>query len=239
MMIEAHHTLKHLAVIMDGNRRWAIKHNKDPFQGHLHGAKSAMKLIKNCLNYDIPYISLFAFSKENWARSQAEVVYLWESISYQLEETTSFLIDNHIKFLPIGDKNNWPEKSKILLERLCQQTKHGHKMTLLVALDYSGQWDIQQAVIKAQELNCVSEWTSFLLTAGIPDPDILIRTGYEKRISNFYLYNLAYTELFFPKVYWPDFDQNHLMTILDQYDRRERRFGVDKAVSEDHYARSI
>jgi undecaprenyl diphosphate synthase len=218
--------LKHLAIIMDGNRRWAAEHGKEAYQGHLQGAKKARDCLAACLNAGIPYVSLFAFSKENWSRSQQEVAYLWDIIALQLQETTSFLMSQEVRFIAIGDKNNWPAKSRTILEQLINKTQHFTKMTVLLVLDYSGQWDIDQAVVRAAESGNAPEWKRFLLTSSYPDPDILIRTGCEKRLSNFYLYNLAYTELFFPKVYWPDFTEEYLKEILSQYTKRKRRFGV-------------
>ena len=218
--------LKHIAIIMDGNRRWAAQHGQLPLQGHLNGAKNAINCLEACLDYGVSYVSLFAFSKENWARSPHEVNALWEIIALQLQDTRHFLHENNIKFIGVGDRDHWPVLSKEILLNLQEETEHYDRCTLIVALDYSGRWDIQQAIKKAEQANKLDSWESFLMTADFPDPDILIRTGFEKRLSNFYLYNLAYTELFFSNIYWPDFKKDDLRLVLEEFSKRKRRFGV-------------
>jgi undecaprenyl diphosphate synthase len=216
----------HVAVIMDGNRRWAASHSKEVIEGHLHGASSAMNFLKFCLKKQITYVSLFAFSKENWSRSPHEIDGIWKLIEIKFNEAKDFLLNEKIKFIPIGDKKNWPVSTQILLTDLEVATQHFNRLTLIVALSYSGKWDIEQAVERAHKEGNSLDWQKFLMTGLFPDPDILIRTGFEKRISNFYLYNLAYTELFFPKVFWPDFNEEHFTSILEDYYRRDRRFGA-------------
>lgn len=221
-----HPQIKHLAIIMDGNRRWAAQHGKLPIQGHLHGAKNAINCLEASLSFGVEYISLFAFSKENWARSPQEVSSLWEIIALQLQDTRSFLHEEKIRFIPLGDCDHWPAISREILLELQDQTQKYTRCTLIVALDYSGRWDIQQAVSKAISLRCPENWEDYLMTNKFPDPDLLIRTGFERRLSNFYLYNLAYTELSFPNVYWPDFNKEDLRIIIEDFSKRKRRFGV-------------
>lgn len=219
--------IRHIAAIMDGNRRWALSHSLSTIEGHFQGAKNAKAFLQSCLKLEIEYVSLFSFSKENWSRSVEEVNYLWMLIHKEFENSQDFFHDQEIRFIPIGDKNNWPLKTFDLLQQLEFETKNYSRLNFIMVLDYSGQWEIQYAVEQAVVHGSPLKWKDYLVTSLYPPPDILIRTGCEQRISNFYLYSLAYSELFFPNILWPDFKEEDLVLIINQYYQRTRRFGGD------------
>ena len=235
---------KHVAVIMDGNGRWANAQGLSRVAGHKRGADSVKALIKSCLHHEIPYLSIFAFSSENWNRPQQEVSALMDLLSNALETQTRKLHENGIKLRLLGDLSELSPKIQKQAEEALRLTKNNSKLEFSVAINYGGRWDITQAVKKvAQELEKgeisigdidESLINSHLSTAGIPDPDLFIRTSGEYRISNFLLWQAAYSEFYFSDILWPDFDEQAFTDALLKYTNRDRRFGnaVEKVEEE-------
>jgi len=225
----------HIAIIMDGNGRWAKSKNKERFYGHQEGVESVRVITETAAELGIDYLTLYAFSKENWNRPQEEVDALMELLVLSLEREVDTFNKNDIRLLAIGDLENLPEKSRTTLKRVIYDTSNNSKLTLVLALNYSSRWEIFNAAkLMAHdfqkggfELDDANEnyFTKYLTTNNIPDPELLIRTSGEYRISNFLLWQLAYTELFFSKKYWPDFRQVDFYEAIIDYQGRERRFG--------------
>jgi undecaprenyl diphosphate synthase len=225
----------HVAVIMDGNGRWATKRGMPRVAGHRKGADSVRSLIRACASRGISYLTLFAFSSENWRRPQPEVSRLMELFVSALDKDVTELHQNNVRFRVIGDRTG-------LEKPIVQKITSGEELTasntglkLNVAINYGGRWDILEACRKLAllategeiEVNAlqIDDIGSQLSTAGMPEPDLFIRTGGEHRISNFLLWQLAYTELYFTDVLWPDFDDQEFDKALDSYASRQRRFG--------------
>jgi undecaprenyl diphosphate synthase len=226
---------RHIAIVMDGNGRWAKQRFMPRVAGHRAGVEAARQVVKNCAKRHIEVLSLFAFSSENWHRPAQEVSYLMELFLKGLEREVSMLHDNNIQLRFIGDRTRFSEKLVSKIKEVEQLTLHNTGMVLLIAADYGGQWDITQAVqkltneIKAGQLTSaeitpakIAEHLSF---ADLPNPDLFIRTSGELRLSNFMLWQLAYTELYFTPTYWPDFNEQELDKALDHFSSRERRYG--------------
>jgi undecaprenyl diphosphate synthase len=226
---------RHIAIVMDGNGRWAKQRFMPSVAGHRAGVEAARQVVKNCAKRHIEVLSLFAFSSENWHRPAQEVSYLMELFLKGLEREVSMLHDNNIQLRFIGDRTRFSEKLVSKIKEVEQLTLHNTGMVLLIAADYGGQWDITQAVqkltneIKAGQLTSaeitpakIAEHLSF---ADLPNPDLFIRTSGELRLSNFMLWQLAYTELYFTPTYWPDFNEQELDKALDHFSSRERRYG--------------
>ncbi len=226
---------KHLAIIMDGNGRWARERNLNRIEGHRAGAESVRKIVRACRRIGIPILTLYAFSKENWQRPGREVQALWRLLRNYLKSELNEMMENSIRLNAIGDIHELPKSVKKLLISTMNKTADNHEMILNLALSYSGRNEIVRAAQKlaaacvAKELDPVdiSEIviSDNLDTAAMPDPDLLIRTSGEQRISNFLLWQMAYTELYVSSVYWPEFREPELMKALADYQRRERRFG--------------
>ncbi len=226
---------RHIAIIMDGNGRWAQKRLMPRFMGHNAGVKAVRKIVEYCAKQNIEVLSLFAFSSENWRRPKDEVSLLMELFMATLQSEVDKLDKNNIRLKIIGDKSGFPEKLQEKIRSAEAQTQENTGLTLLIAANYGGRWDITQAVSKiAQAINQgdilvqdISEEliSSHLVTAGLPEPDLFIRSGGEERISNFLLWQLAYTEFYFTESLWPDFDQKLLETAINSFKSRERRFG--------------
>ena len=226
---------KHIAVIMDGNGRWAKKQGAARIFGHKSAVKSVRDVTEGCAELGIQFLTLYAFSTENWNRPKFEVTALMELLVSTLSSEIKTLMDNNIKLASIGDKASLPEKCQRELEEAIEKTKSNNGMTLILALSYSGRWDITQAskrialdvaagVLKADEIS-QNTIDKYLVTSGIPDPELLIRTSGELRISNFLLWQMAYTEFFITETLWPDFRKEHLYQAIISYQERERRFG--------------
>jgi undecaprenyl diphosphate synthase len=226
---------KHVAIIMDGNGRWAENRGQPRFTGHLAGTKNAPRIIDAAIQAGVEVLSLFAFSTENWKRPQKEVNYLMgvflDSVKNQMDQ----LQTRQVRLRVIGERSKLPDELQRYIEEAENLTKHYSKLTLVFALNYSGRWDLLQATgaiskaikkgeLQVNELN-EAKLSQYLVTAGIPDPDLLIRTSGELRISNFFLWQLAYTELYFTDLYWPDFQEEEFMKALETYSKKERRFG--------------
>tara|TARA_R110000868_G_scaffold113997_8_gene305829 strand:- start:189 stop:941 length:753 start_codon:yes stop_codon:yes gene_type:complete len=226
---------QHIAVIMDGNGRWAKKRFMPRLAGHRAGVEAARQIVKNCARRQIKVLTLFAFSSENWRRPKTEVSHLMELFLTGLEREAAELHKNNIRLRFIGDRHRFSDRLIQKITEVEQQTKENSGMTLQIAADYGGQWDITRA---AQQLvkeavagtlgvddvtpEAIASRLSF---SDLPDPDLFIRTSGEMRISNFLLWQLAYAELYFTTVLWPDFDEEQLIQALQHYAKRERRYG--------------
>ncbi|MHA2620318.1 MAG: polyprenyl diphosphate synthase [bacterium JZ-2024 1] len=225
----------HLAIVMDGNGRWARARGLSRVEGHRKGAEVARVITQECARIGIKFLSLFAFSTDNWSRPRSEVEALFLLLKDYLRKERRTLTDNGIAFRAIGNLSELPEDVLALIADTERDTRHLNRMHLVLALNYSGQWDILQATrhIVQDALSgkitpntlTYKRFESYLSTADLPPPDLLIRTSGECRISNFYLYPLAYTELYFTPTLWPDFTVDELGEALEEYRRRERRFG--------------
>ena len=226
---------QHVAVIMDGNGRWAKQHGKERLFGHYNGVESVRVVVETSVKLGIKYLTLYTFSTENWNRPKAEVDGLMELLVDNIIKETPTFHKNNIRFTTIGDNSLLPEKALRKLEECIAETVSNTGMTLVLALSYSSRWEITDAVrriaakVKDGELSIddindqvVSE---NLTTAGIPDPELLIRTSGELRLSNYLLWQMAYTELYFTDTLWPDFREESLYEAIVDYQKRERRFG--------------
>lgn len=222
---------QHVAIVMDGNGRWAAKRNLPRIEGHRQGVLVVKEIIQACLKHDIPFLSLFTFSHENWARPAEEVNFLMELFLTSLTTELDGLIEHGIRLRFLGSRRELTTNLIDKMNHAEQQTDINSRLTLNIALNYSGKWDILQAVEKlfsdnAQTLKISEDLlSSYLCTHGMPDPDLFIRTSGEQRISNFFLWQLAYTELFFTQDFWPDFNLECFEKALAFYHSRERRFG--------------
>lgn len=226
---------QHVAVIMDGNGRWAKQHNKPRIFGHRNGVRSVRAISEAATEIGIPYLTLYAFSTENWDRPKLEVSALMDMLVITIKDELETMNKNNIRLAAIGDIERLPGATKKALLQGIANTQNNTRMTLTLALNYSSRWEITEAMKKAANLalkgqlkpedidpNLVS---SLMATNGVPDPELLIRTSGEHRISNFLLWQIAYTELYFSDVYWPDFDKEEFFTAILSYQQRERRFG--------------
>ncbi len=231
---------KHVAVIMDGNGRWANSQGLSRVAGHKRGVDSVKSLIKSCIEHEIPYLSIFAFSSENWNRPESEVSALMELLGNALETQTKKLNENGVRLQLLGDMSRFSDKIQELAKQSEKATVANDTLVFNVAINYGGRWDIAQACRKlAQKVESgelkASDIDEHMInnhvsTAGIPDPDLFIRTSGEYRISNFLLWQAAYSEFYFTDVLWPDFDEHEFTDALIKYTNRDRRFGnaVDK-----------
>jgi undecaprenyl diphosphate synthase len=223
---------KHIAVIMDGNGRWAKIRNLPRVEGHKAGLKAVKEIIETCPRIGIQYLTLYAFSKENWKRPKSEVKTLWELLAKYLRKESNTLVENEFKLNVIGQLERIPDKTKKELLRVMDMTKNFNKFFINLALNYSGRSEIIDAVKKILDTdgiegNDLNEelFSKYIYTSGIPDPDLLIRTSGELRISNFLLWQIAYSEIWVTPVYWPDFNRRHMIEAIVDYQNRERRFG--------------
>lgn len=222
---------QHVAVIMDGNGRWAKQKNKNRVFGHKNGVQSVRNIVEAAGELGIKYLTLYAFSTENWQRPKSEVSALMELLATALNNEVKKLHKNKVAFKIIGNISDLPPKVQSKLNEAVELTKDNTGLTLILALSYSFKWDLTNAVqnilsndIRPSDVNpdLISDYLS---TAEYPDPELLIRTGGEKRISNFLLWQLAYSELYFTDILWPDFNKEHFYEALLDFRQRERRFG--------------
>lgn len=227
--------LSHIAVIMDGNGRWARMQGKERLYGHLHGVESVRAVTEAAVALGIRYLTLYTFSTENWNRPKAEVDGLMELLVENIIKETPTFRKNNIRFTVIGDISMLPESARMRLEECMSETAGHTGMTLVLALSYSSRWEIVRAArliadrvargdLKTSEID-ERTFENYLTTAGIPDPDLVIRTGGEVRLSNYLLWQSAYAELYFTDLFWPDFRAEHLYMAIIDYQQRERRFG--------------
>ena len=220
--------IKHVAIIMDGNGRWGLKHNKSRNYGHRAGLKTVEKIIKISIKKKIPYLTLFAFSTENWRRPQKEINFLLKLLESFLQTKLSQLIEQKIKLKIIGDKNKFPKRIKKIINYSEDKTKKNKKLYINLAINYGSKSEIVESIkriLKNKQNVSEKKISSNLYTSDIPDPDILIRTGNTKRLSNFLLWQLAYSEIFFEKKLWPDFNENDYLKILNKFKLIKRNFG--------------
>jgi len=229
--IDINNLPKHIAITMDGNGRWAESKGKLRVFGHKNGVKSVRDTVEGAAEIGIKFLTLYAFSNENWNRPEKEVNALMTLLVSAINKETKTLMDNNIRLRTIGDFNKLPSKAQKQLHEAIIETKDNTKMTLVLALSYSGRWEILNAVkniIKdRKEPKEINEATfqQYLSTKSVPDPELLIRTSGESRISNFLLWQIAYSELYFTDTLWPDFRRAHLYKAILDYQSRERRFG--------------
>lgn len=226
---------KHLAIIMDGNGRWAENKGRNRIHGHSHGVKAVQEVVEEAVQLKIEYLTLYAFSTENWSRPQEEIGILMKLLVNTLRNEFEKLLENRIKLNVIGSIHQLPEMVQNELEYVVQQTQNNSEMTLTLALSYGGREELTNVIKKLANKvkdNIISPEkidqsiiNEHLYTQNLPDVDLLIRTSGEKRISNFLLWQIAYAELYFSKVLWPDFTKKHLHKALISYQKRERRFG--------------
>jgi len=227
---------QHLAIIMDGNGRWAARRSLDRVTGHQKGAESVRMIVRASREIGIPYLTLFAFSSENWSRPPGEVDALMILLRNYLETELQEMLENNIRLLAIGDLARLPKEVVATLQESVKKTSQATGMTLTLALSYGGRDDILQAVrrimthcqdgnLSPQEID-ENLFSKYLWTANLPDPDLLIRTSGEMRVSNFFLWQIAYTEIYVTSTLWPDFDREEFVQALLSYQNRERRFGL-------------
>ncbi len=225
----------HIAVIMDGNGRWAKEKGQDRLFGHYHGVESVRDIVEGCAELGIEYLTLYAFSTENWDRPDDEVSGLMELLVETIKKEVETLNKNNIRLHVIGDMDMMPDYAKAELNEALADTQSNTGLNLIMALSYSSRWELIEAVkkiakdVESGKLQPQSIdhkiFQSYLCTSGFPDPELMIRTSGEYRISNFLLYQLAYTELYFTNVLWPDFRKENLYEAILDFQRRERRFG--------------
>lgn len=227
---------KHVSIIMDGNGRWANEQGHERVYGHQHGADSVRASIECALETGVKYLSLYAFSEENWGRPKDEVNYLMRLMSESIYNEMEALIKNGVRFRVLGNLAKLPEDLQESIEMLEEKTKDNTALNLILFVSYSGKWDIFQAAKRFAQANAGSidsctdpaEFAKYLVTDGIPDPDLIIRTSGEQRISNYLLWQGAYSELVFVKKMWPDFGKEDFKEALAEYASRERRYGKVK-----------
>ena len=222
---------QHIAIIMDGNGRWANERGKERSFGHQAGVDAVHKITSECVRLGVKYLTLYTFSTENWNRPAEEVSALMGLILTSLEE--EIFMKNNVRFRMIGDMNRLPADVQVKIKELEEHTAKNDAMTAVIALSYSSRWEITKAVrdIVADAPKEITEDTisQYLETRFMPDPELLIRTGGEKRISHYLLWQIAYSELYFCDTYWPDFDEEALHLAIADYQGRQRRFGKTEA----------
>ncbi|MBC9933763.1 isoprenyl transferase [Chitinophaga qingshengii] len=226
---------RHIAIIMDGNGRWAKERGQDRLYGHHEGVESVRNIVETCAELGIGYLTLYAFSTENWDRPVYEVNGIMELLVNTIRKEVGTLSKNNIRLSVIGDMSMLPPQAQQEMEEAIALTSHNTGLNLIMALSYSARWEIVNAAqkialdVKKGTLDPATVtpevWDKYLCTAGLPDPELMIRTSGECRISNFLLYQLAYAELYFTETRWPDFRNEHLYQAILNYQTRERRFG--------------
>jgi undecaprenyl diphosphate synthase len=229
---EAGHIPRHIAIIMDGNGRWAKKRFLPRVAGHKRGVESVRSTVRACAKLGVEHLTLFAFSSENWRRPLEEVRFLMQLFALALQDEVSKLHENNIRLRVIGDRSRFDQNLLRLIQDAEEKTKQNQKLTLNIAANYGGRWDILQAMNRMLREHpgrsadySESDLAPYLSMHDAPEPDLFIRTGGEQRVSNFLLWQLAYTELYFTETLWPDFDAAALDAAIVSYQQRERRFG--------------
>ena len=226
---------RHIAIVMDGNGRWAQHQGMTRVAGHKRGLESARKIVKASIEYNIKYLTLFAFSSENWRRPETEVKFLMKIFANALERRIKKLHQNGVRLRVIGDLNRFGEKIQGLIRKAEGLTRNNDSLYLTIAANYGGRWDMTQACqniaqqvadkkINKEDVN-EDLITSYLSTSDTPAPDLFIRTGGEQRISNFLLWDIAYSELYFTRCLWPEFNETEFQNALHAYAGRQRRYG--------------
>ena len=223
--------LKHIAIIPDGNRRWAKEHLLPSMMGHKKGVEALKNIVKACAEFDIKYLTMYAFSTENWNRKKEEVDFLMELLANTIKNELQELDENNVKLLFLGNLKELKPNLQEILENAQETTKNNTGVNLNIAINYGSRDEITQAVkniVKkgyredeiTEELICDN-----LYTKNIPDPDLLIRTSGEKRISNYLLWQIAYCEIYITNLYWPEFDREQLKLAIEEFAKRQRRWG--------------
>ncbi len=226
----------HVAVIMDGNGRWARFRNLPRAEGHLQGMESVRDVVTATRDLNIPFLTLYAFSKENWKRSEEEVKRLLEILGVYLQNELPLMMEKDIRFNIVGNLSDFPKRLRHQIMDVMEKTASNRSLVLSIALSYSGREEIVNAVklilndVKKGSLKRINEkvFSRYLYTRNMPDPDLLIRTSGEMRISNFLLWQIAYAEIYITDILWPDFGKEAYLEALEEYTRRERRFGSAK-----------
>ena len=226
----------HVAIIMDGNGRWAKQKKLKRVEGHRIGIDSVRNVTEACCEFGIPYLTLYAFSKENWSRPKEEVKTLMSLLGLYLENELPFMMENGVHFNIIGEKKDFSKTLQAQFDRVMKETAANKKVVLTIALSYSGRTEITRAVqlisddVKNGRIKRIDERTfkRYLYAPDMPDPDLLIRTSGEMRVSNFLLWQIAYTEIYFTDILWPDFRKEAFLDALQELAKRERRFGTIK-----------
>ena len=227
---------QHVAIIMDGNGRWAISRGESRSEGHREGVVSVRKVVEAAVAVGLKYLTVYTFSTENWNRPDEEVKALMSIMVAAIYRETPDLMKNNVRLMAIGDMMRLPEDVRDTLSDCIRQTSVNTGTTLVLALSYSSRWEIIEAAkrvaddmrkgtVVAEDID-ENMFSSYLTTYNLPDPDLLIRTGGEKRISNFFLWQLSYAEMYFTDIYWPDFRENEFYEAIMSYQQRERRFGM-------------
>ncbi|MBE6244556.1 MAG: di-trans,poly-cis-decaprenylcistransferase [Bacteroidales bacterium] len=228
---------QHVSIIMDGNGRWAKSRGLERLEGHKEGVESVRACLEFAVEMKIKYLSLFAFSTENWGRPSDEVQGLWALMLKAIERETKYLVKNRVRVLMLGNLQQLDPDLRLAIEGLMEATSGGQGTTLVVMINYSGKWDIVQAANRFAEENpgrqmLPEDFDKYLITAGVPDPDLLIRTSGEERISNYMLWQTAYTEFYFTDTLWPDFRKKEFRLAIEEFAKRDRRFGKVKSNNE-------
>ena len=227
---------RHVAIIMDGNGRWAEERGQGRVYGHINGGESMRKAIRAAVRRGVKFLTVYAFSTENWGRPKEEVQALMELLCTSLSNETAELKSQGVRMRFIGDVEALAEDVRAAIARSEKETHRNEKLTLVVAVNYSSRWEItrmaQKIAVQVRDeglqIHEITDRTvaDNLVTAGIPDPDLLIRTSGEQRLSNFLLWQLSYSELYFTETYWPDFDESEFDKAIAEYQKRERRYGI-------------
>ena len=231
---------RHVAVIMDGNGRWATSRGLDRSAGHVEGVKTGRRITEAASETGIEYLTLYTFSTENWNRPKAEVDALMHLIVIAIERETPDLIKNNVRLRMIGDVNRLPAEARERLDRCIADTAACTGLTLTLALSYSSRWEILEACRRfatdvkegrksPESMAADADFEQYLTTASMPDPDLLIRTGGDHRVSNYLLWQIAYAEIYVTDTFWPDFSREDFFTAIANYQNRERRFGLTSA----------
>lgn len=226
----------HVSLIMDGNGRWAEERGKERVFGHFEGVESVRSVMETSVELGIRYVSFFAFSEENWGRPDAEVNTLMNLMFKAMENELPTFRKHDVRFMVLGNREHLPKNLVATIDRVMKETEDAKGLTMILFLSYSGKWDILQAsrklaydLIEKPELEVDADiFSHYLVTDGISDPDLLIRTSGEKRISNYMLWQMAYTEFVFTDTLWPDFRKEEYLKALEEYASRDRRFGKIK-----------
>ncbi len=222
---------RHVAIVMDGNGRWAEQRGLPRIEGHREGARVAQSVVELFIDYGIPYLTLYAFSTENWRRPRKEVAALFQLLEEKLDEGLAYAMEKGIRLYHLGKLDGLSPRAGDKIKEALELTRDNHRLSLCLAFNYGGRDEIVEAarrlVSSGTPASRIDEkvFTRYLYTAGIPDPDLIIRTGGERRLSNFLIWQSAYSEIYFTPVLWPDFGRQELDKALIDYSRRQRRFG--------------
>ena len=218
---------EHVSIIMDGNGRWARERGKERVFGHFEGVESVRAVTEACIEWGVKYLSLFAFSEENWGRPDAEVQSLMSLMAKSARNELPVFMKHGVRFVVLGNRERLGAELNDTIDEVSSLTAGNDRLVFILFISYSGKWDINQAARRMAEAGA-DDIEPFLVTAGIPDPDLIIRTSGEKRLSNFLLWQAAYSELVFVDTLWPDFRKESFRAALEEFASRERRFGKIK-----------